>query len=745
MYVDQDRWAEAEPLLIESLSICRNLFGRTLNNDLARSLNNIANLYIKQERWTEAEPLLIESLNIYRRLFSGTLNNDLANIINNLACLYQKQERWTQAEQLLLEALSIRRHLFSEKVNNDLAISLYNSAVFYTTQKKWTEAEPLFLQAINIYCQLYSECGHPILVDSYQDYALSLIRQKRFNESGASFATAACIDLKFLAARFQNQSESERLLYRERQQYTVDSLLSCLFLFLVKDYKVITQAFNVIYLWKSIATAVETTISETISRSQDSQLKQLASEKNKLRCQYLQITQKSPQENVEAYQEEVIRIQSRLRQIEKAIAIKIPRSELVETFIDRESINFLVPAGAILVDFVRFNLYDLNPLEKQELHYLAFILTPGGADRIQLVKLGTAAEIDELIAKFRKFSSDLPGIKMTGKFYKNDSAALLSPYHALGTQLRQAIIDPLNIPADQQEVIFAPDGDLCLVPFGILPFDNGILSDRWSIRYVSASRDLRPRSQPPAPKSQGLIAANPNYDFPTLSRIPVDDDSTASSIQMSGALSTATQKLNPLPQTESLALKIAQSLGIQPHLGNKAQVAALRNLHSPRYLIIATHGLHGLDTDSGDNPDPMLDAGLALAGYNTNLDGEQFPPELEGGLFTARDVLELDLWGTEIAILLACSSGTGIVRQGEGIFGMKRALAIAGVQTLIVSLWDVPVQASILLMDKFFELYQGGDGQPARFALHQAQSYIRNITRSELLAMEQGQIIVRRD
>ena len=304
--------------------------------------------------------------------------------------------------------------------------------------------------------------------------------------------------------------------------------------------------------------------------------------------------------------------------------------------------------------------------------------------------------------------------------------------------LRQTIFDPLDLPTHATEVIFAPDGDLNLVPFGILPLEHGILSDRLSIRYVSASRDLRPRLQPPAPASVGTIAANPNYDFPTDEIAPPP----TIELEKSGSVSTLNHKLTPLPQTEPLAQKIAQSLGIKPHLGNDAQAINLRQLRSPQYLVIATHGLHGLDPEGGDNPDPMRDAGLALAGFNTSRAGGELPPELEGGLFTARDLLELDLWGTQIAILLACSSGTGNVRQGEGVFGLKRALAIAGVATLIASLWDVPVQTSILLMDKFFEYYRDGAGQPAAICLQQAQSYIRNITRAELLSIEQGRIIL---
>jgi tetratricopeptide (TPR) repeat protein/CHAT domain-containing protein len=744
----QGKLIEAESHYREALDICRKLFGDNPNNDLAAVANNLASLYQIQGRWRRSEDLYREALSIRFQLFGDNPNNDLATVASDLASLYQLQWRWAEAEFLLLKALEIQQHLFGDTDNIYLASTQGNLAELYRVEGRLTEAKPLYQKAITIYSQLYGERGHPNLFNSYQNYALLLIKEERFTEAIEHFIAAAKVNIKVLADRFQGQTEAERLEYRDRQQHTIDSVLSCLWQYLSEDPEAIAQAFEVIYLWKSVATAVEIALSAAIARSEDPELKQLATERQQLSRQLNQITQQ-PIENLEAYRAEVNRLQTRINELEKAIALKVPQAELMETKIDRQAINLLVPAGDTLVDFVRFDLYDLVNIEKGEPQYLAFVLTGGETGGIKLVKLGAARAIDELIDKFRTVASDLPGLDLMNAFPSENEvknpALMLTPYQTQALELRQAILDPLNLPKNQGRVFFAPDGDLNLVPFGILPLDsdlpldNRIVSDRWSVHYISASRDLRPRTQPPAPKNMSTILANPNYDFPVRQIAPP----ATPELSKSGKLSTLGNKLIPLPQTEPLALKIAQSLDIEPHLGDAARVDNLRQLRSPQYLIIATHGLHGLDTEGGDNPDPMRDAGLALAGYNTHLDGGELPPELERGVFTARNLLELDLWGTQIAILLACSSGTGTVRQGEGIFGLKRALSIAGVSTTIVSLWDVPVQASILLMDKFFEYYRdGAGGKPASKVLQDAQSYIRNITRGELDAIEQGRIIL---
>jgi CHAT domain-containing protein len=83
---------------------------------------------------------------------------------------------------------------------------------------------------------------------------------------------------------------------------------------------------------------------------------------------------------------------------------------------------------------------------------------------------------------------------------------------------------------------------------------------------------------------------------------------------------------------------------------------------------------------------PLLLSGLALAGANRR---EQAPPGEADGIVTAEEIAELDLAGVEWAVLSACNTASGTVRAGEGVFGLRRAFQVAGVRTLIMSLWSV--------------------------------------------------------
>jgi CHAT domain-containing protein len=128
--------------------------------------------------------------------------------------------------------------------------------------------------------------------------------------------------------------------------------------------------------------------------------------------------------------------------------------------------------------------------------------------------------------------------------------------------------------------------------------------------------------------------------------------------------------------------------------------------------------------------DPMLRSALAFAGANPWLQGKTLPKEAGKGLVFAQDVAALDLWATELAVLSACNTAIGDIKIGEGVFGLRRAFAVAGAKTLVMSLWSVPDRATALLMERFFTNLQQGLGRAD--ALQDAQNYIRTITVNEL-------------
>jgi CHAT domain-containing protein len=143
-------------------------------------------------------------------------------------------------------------------------------------------------------------------------------------------------------------------------------------------------------------------------------------------------------------------------------------------------------------------------------------------------------------------------------------------------------------------------------------------------------------------------------------------------------------------------------------------------IEAPRhkFLHIATHGFFapvpltsridaqlrrsGPATMSDLSPRRQLPAGLlsglAFAGANAEGRGNE-----AGGLLLAAEVETLDLRGVELAVLSACETGLGELTGTEGLLGLQRSFQVAGAETVIASLWEIPDDATRSLMEHFYD------------------------------------------
>jgi CHAT domain-containing protein/tetratricopeptide (TPR) repeat protein len=125
----------------------------------------------------------------------------------------------------------------------------------------------------------------------------------------------------------------------------------------------------------------------------------------------------------------------------------------------------------------------------------------------------------------------------------------------------------------------------------------------------------------------------------------------------------------------------------------------LKNLNEPTVLHLASHGFFnpGESNESYSLAETMIRSGIALAGVN---DANN---QKEDGLLTAYEVINLNLDSTLLVVLSACETAKGDVNHGEGVYGLQRALRVAGAQNMIMSLWKVDDEATQKLMVDFYK------------------------------------------
>jgi CHAT domain-containing protein len=73
--------------------------------------------------------------------------------------------------------------------------------------------------------------------------------------------------------------------------------------------------------------------------------------------------------------------------------------------------------------------------------------------------------------------------------------------------------------------------------------------------------------------------------------------------------------------------------------------------------------------------------------------------------------------------LSACETALGDIQGTEGVIGLQRALKMAGVKQMLLSLWKVPDNETKELMTQFYRNWLSG--QSTRMALRNAQLKLR--------------------
>src|SRR5438046_853048 len=101
--------------------------------------------------------------------------------------------------------------------------------------------------------------------------------------------------------------------------------------------------------------------------------------------------------------------------------------------------------------------------------------------------------------------------------------------------------------------------------------------------------------------------------------------------------------------------------------------------------------------------------------------GWRWPAPTKGphGIVTAREIAGFDWWGTQLVVLSACETGVGAVPSGDGVYGMRRALVLAGAASQMVSLWSVSDALTRQLMRNYYGELARGTGRAE--ALRQAK------------------------
>jgi CHAT domain-containing protein len=380
-----------------------------------------------------------------------------------------------------------------------------------------------------------------------------------------------------------------------------------------------------------------------------------------------------------------------------------------------------LPADGVLVEFQKYQPFDIRKsLSKQwgNAQYLALVLKPNGS--ITSINLGPAAAIDATIHK---------GLTATARGF--------SDAPEIWAKLTKQVLQPLEPHlSGSKQWFLSLDGELNRVPFAAIPAPqkSGIpLAEAVKLRLLTTGRELLRLQKPNANSTAALVMANPSYNLQTAA--PSTESSVAvpaENQRRSAAIDS--KQWEQLPATEQEGSQIAALLSSPLLSGTKATTTALLQQQGPKVLHIATHGFFVADQETkASNPlraiqedsfqvkglrqeDPQLRSGLVLAGANQpTLDPN------DDGYLTSAEALNLNLKGTELVVLSACSTGQGDVRTGEGVYGLQRSLTVAGARSTLLSLWKVEDAATAEFMVRYYKRLKAGEARSDALAAVQKE------------------------
>ncbi len=724
LYSNTGQYAEAESLYKRSLEISEKALGRD-HPDVAISLNNLALLYKDTGRYAEAESLYNRSLEIEEKAL-GKDHPDVATSLNNLAGLYGETARYAKAEPLYKMSMDIREKAFG-KDHLQVGISLNNLAWLYERMGRYAEAEPLYKRALEIMEGVLGK-DHPDISTILHNIALLYTYSDRHFDSHSIFYRGITIDEKKRENVFLMLSEKQKLKYMSQTDPSIHRFITHTAQYMKSDNRAVQDTFKAWLRWKGTVMEAQGRYIGAITYSEHPEIKKKFEELNSIRREIAKLQLSGPgMMKIEEYRKRLEELDKKKEYLETELN-KLSKDFALGKIVGRADAKriseILLKKGkdSVYIDFAKIDIYDFKEKEWGEERYLVFLLLPDKEPVVKLIDLSDSEGVDKHI---KAYLEEMRRAKEYGELPRD---------RILKTETRaiyELVIKPIELSIKGKKHLYiSPDGNLNLIPFEVLMTPEGkYLMEDYTITYIAAGRDIMRFMDDMVAKGESLIMADPDYDMGLEEKTQVAAAMGVIETRGPAPLSRDAKDLRfrRLPDTKQEAdaieklLREGQKINVRSYQDKQALEEVLMTVKQPKILHLATHGYFLKDEEVKHQPNlglmfqerdrmvdigienPMLRSGIVLAGVNASLKEAR-----DDGMVSAEKILGLRLKGTELVVLSACETGTGEVKSGEGVFGLKRSFILSGAKTVVMSLWSIPSKETTELMTDFYTLMAKG-------------------------------------
>jgi len=661
-------------------------FGENTIIPAETSMKLAINKYYGGESNDNIESTLINAVKVIENSFEQKDNPLVAKALTTLAIYQVENNKLELAESNLIRADEIwKKRTNLEKGNKHTAKILTLRAAIHAYKFDYNKALNLYSEAATMYKKIFSS-SHPDYVHTYsklgQMYYISGDEKKALKITEES----AKLNMMLVKTFFPALSERGKAQFWATHQSDFEFYNTLAFKYYEKKPALAANVYNFILSTKYLLLNSSLKVRQSILSSGNEELiTKFRLYQSKREDLFKTMT--AGQDVITTNTEKRHKLEKEIEDLEKELSSK---SELFNSSIAEKSItwkdlkNTLSP-NENAVEIIRYRYFDKS--FSDSIIYVALIINKETKKAPAVVILPNGSAMEQGYLKHYRNSV---------KFRIKDTKSYNNYWKPIAELVK------LN-----STIYLSAEGAYTQINMETFstPTDNYLIND-YNLVLLTNTKDLLKTDLDSTVKNPPAFFANPSY-------YSINDNSTQHKNKSNK------QNIRQLSGAEHEIMSIEKVLDennetYDNFVYNEATEAAVKALKSPKFLHLATHGYFIKDVDIShiqiDNnralENPLLKSGLLFANAGDIMENEEYYNyNKEDGVLTSLEAMNLNLDHTEFVILSACETGLGEVKNGEGVYGLQRALQLAGAKTIFMSLFKVDDKVTDKLMTLFYKNY----------------------------------------
>ena len=731
-------YGQAMTLEQQALSIFR--VRKDLVNE-ASCLKDISGYLYHMKRLDEAIDTCRLALNLYEKMDGH--HEERALVLNSLSIYYYASGNYKEALTASCEA--VKHYEMTDGTESSIfAKILTNQALYEARHDSLQTALNIYTRADSIQRRVLGET-HPDNVTLMFNMANLYVRMGRKNDAHRLFHKALTLQMQNVRNNFSHLTTRGREMYwgTKNHIFRAAPAMACL----MEDVdSARIDAYDSQLFTKGLLLNSEIDFRNLLSRTASADLQDKYERLVAIRMEVEQAYRNPTKETAD----QVKKLTADANRLEREL---VRGCKEFGDFTESMSIHYGQVVNALNRGDAAIEFFDLDTPEDGRTYWALLALHDSKAPII--VRLFSEADLYRL--RFH-------GLPLTQALTKREGINAVFEDTQVGQFVWGRLIPYLT---DVRNIWFAPSGLFYQWGIEYLKYDNRRIGDMYALHRVSSTKLLVQQERKNGEIGSAVVFGGLNYDATEaelktamqemknieeetakwLAMDDIDDWLFADTRTMEGFERAGMHEAKYLPGTRVEAEVITEQLAwhgvdTKKYTGSDGAEETFKSLSGKGTSIIhiATHGftlsedvvqsnrdamsyleVSGDETAQADNS--LCYSGLLMAGANNALRGVKMSQGMENGVLTAREIAKLDLRGLDLAVLSACQTGLGELKE-DGVFGLQRGFKKAGARTLLMSLWSVSDKATELMMTTFYSAL--ADGQTRRQAFHTAQETVRN-------------------